>query len=170
MENPLPSTHSGQRGALSAPVPPQPLSVLDSRPPPPVHPLSPRVQASACKCLSRLSWERESFALEPQGCLRYRKEKCSIQQLSGSHILPASSCLDLWPRSKVLNEGGTPTSLFKAQSSQRGGSLQACPSASLYFCIMEIQGRNPEAILPRSSSESSCPSSYLQGSWGIPLP
>lgn len=116
----------------------------------PVHPLSPRVQANACKCLSRLSWERESF--------RYRKEKCSIQQLSGSHILPASSCLDLWPRSKVLNEGGTPTSLFKAQSSQRGGSLQACPSASLYFCIMEMQGRNPEAILP-CSSESSCPSS-----------
>lgn len=151
MENPLPSTHSGQRGALSAPVPPQPLSVLDS-PPPPVHPLPPRVQASACKCLSHLSWETESFALEPQGCLRYRKEKCSIQQLSGSHILPASSCLDLWPRSKVLNEGGTPT------SSQRGGSLQACPSASLYFCIMEMQGRNPEASLP-CSSESSCPSS-----------
>lgn len=137
--------------------------------PPPVHPLSPRVQARACKCLSRLSWERESFALEPQGCLRYRKEKCSIQQLSGSHILPVSSCLDLWPRSKVLNEGGTPTSLFKAQSSQGGGSLQACPSASLYFCFMEMQGRNPEAILP-CSSESSCPSSYLQGSWGIPLP
>lgn len=166
MENPLPSTHSGQRGALSVPVPPV---TFCAGLPPPVHPLSPRGQASACKCLSHLSWERESFALEPQGCLRYRKEKCSIQQLSGSHILPASSCLDLWPKSKVLNEGGTPTSLFKAQSSQGGGSLQACPSASLYFCIMEIQGRNPEAILP-CSSESSCPSSYLQGSWGIPLP
>lgn len=154
MENPIQHALRSKRCPVSSC---SPTTTFCDGLPPPVHPLSPRVQASACKCLSRLSWERESFALEPQGSLRYMKEKCSIQQLSGSHILPASSCLDLWPRSKVLNEGGTPTSLFKLPGRGIPSSL------SLSFSV-PLQSRNPEGILP-CSSESTCPSSYLQGSW-----
>lgn len=104
----LSSTHSGQRGALPAPVPPRTLSVMES--PSLVHPLSPIVQASP------IYPGRGSPSLcSPRAASGIGRRNAAFSSFSGSQLLPASSRLDLWPRSKVLNEGGTPTSLFKAR-------------------------------------------------------